>query len=161
MKPDVLTRTAFAAAATAAVLVPLAGCSGADPGTRSPSSGPSTTSAASSPRPSSSSSSSSGGTEYKGRNLHREGYYGSAPSYLTVTVILSAGTITSVTVEPMPNNNAASCGYQERFAAAVPGVVVCKSIDEVKVGKLPGSGGCPDGFNDAVAKIRDQASAGN
>jgi len=54
-----------------------------------------------------------------------------------------------------------SRGYQERFAAAVPGVVIGKSLDDVKVGKLAGASGCPDGFNDALAKIREQARTGN
>jgi uncharacterized protein with FMN-binding domain len=152
MKPGILTRTAFAAASVA-VLVPLAGCSGGDippprlPGTSSPSS----------PRASTDSS----GTEYKDGTYTAKGVYGGAPSYLTVTVTLSADTVTKVTVEPMPKNNAVSRGYQERFAAAVPGVVIGKSLDDVKVGKLAGASGCPDGFNDALAKIREQARTGN
>lgn len=80
---------------------------------------------------------------------------------MTITLGLRAGTITDVTVEPMPENNDTSRGYQERFAAAVPDEVIGKSIDEVRVGKLAGASGCADGFNNAVAAIRDQARAGN
>ncbi|MGH2449825.1 MAG: hypothetical protein ACRDGE_00855 [Candidatus Limnocylindria bacterium] len=47
---------------------------------------------------------------------------------------------------------------QRRFAAAVPAVVVGKPIDEVKVGRLAGSSGTPDGFNDAIQRIKRQAA---
>ena len=152
MKPDSLTRTAFAAASLA-VLVPLAGCTGGG----TPPSPPPGTSSPGSPRAGTNSS----GTEYRDGTYTAKGVYGGAPSYLTVTVTVSADTIIKVTVEPMPKNNAISRGYQERFAAAVPGVVIGKSLDDVKVGKLVGASGCPDGFNDAIAKIREQAITGN
>ena len=60
-----------------------------------------------------------------------------------------------------PDNNDTSRGYQERFAAAVPDEVVGRSLDEAEVGVLAGASGCADGFNDAIAKIREQASTGN
>jgi hypothetical protein len=40
----------------------------------------------------------------------------------------------------------------------VPQVVVGKPIDEVRVSRLAGSSGTPDGFNEAIEKIKDQAS---
>ena len=89
------------------------------------------------------------------------GVYGGAPSYITVTATLDAETITDVTVEPMPDNNDTSRSYQERFAAAVPDEVVGRSLDEAEVGVLAGASGCADGFNDAIAKIRERASTGN
>ena len=60
-----------------------------------------------------------------------------------------------------PDNKDTSLRYQERFAAAVPDEVVGRSLDEAEVGVLAGAGGCADGFNDAIAKIREQASTGN
>jgi hypothetical protein len=51
-----------------------------------------------------------------------------------------------------------SLDFRERFAAAVPDVVVGRPIDEVRVSRLAGSSGTPDGFNDAVEKIRNEAS---
>ncbi|MEV0084132.1 hypothetical protein [Saccharopolyspora sp. NPDC050642] len=60
---------------------------------------------------------------------------------MTITVTLNDDTINDVTVEPMPENNETSRGYQERFAAAVPDEVVGKSLDEVEVGKLAGASG--------------------
>lgn len=57
-----------------------------------------------------------------------------------------------------PAKDPISLGYQKRFVAAVPAVVVGRPIDQVKVGKLAGASGCPDGFNAAIAKIRTQAA---
>jgi hypothetical protein len=77
---------------------------------------------------------------------------------MTITITLAHDTITDVIAEPMPENNDTSRGYQERFAAAVPGEVIGKPIADLTVGKLAGASGCADGFNDALAKIREQAS---
>lgn len=148
MTSRIVTCAVFAAAASLAVVVPLAGCTSNDPSSQ-PSS-PSGTPSASSPP--------AGGSVYKDGTYTMRGVYGGAPSYITVTITLKAGTITNVIVEPMPENNDTSRGYQERFAAAVPDEVTGKSIDELKVGKLAGASGCADGFNDALTKIRQQAS---
>ncbi len=85
------------------------------------------------------------------------GQYGSRPSFITVTVTLRNGVIADVQVRThatVPR----SLELQRRFAAAVPRVVIGKPIDEVRVGKLAGSSGTPRGFNDALAKIRQQAA---
>jgi uncharacterized protein with FMN-binding domain len=153
MKSDILNRAAFAATASVAVIVPLAGCGGDD----TPSSQPSSTSISSSSR----GGPNSGGTEYRDGTYTVRGVYGGAPSYITVTITLDDNTITGVTVEPMPDNNETSRGYQERFAAAVPDEVTGKSISDLNIGKLAGASGCADGFNDALAKIREQARANN
>jgi hypothetical protein len=50
-----------------------------------------------------------------------------------------------------------SLDLQKRFADAVPAVVVGKPIDEVKVGRLAGSSGTPEGFNHAIQQIREKA----
>jgi hypothetical protein len=34
-------------------------------------------------------------------------------------------------------------------------------LDEAEVGVLAGASGCADGFNEAIAKIPEQASTGN
>ena len=85
------------------------------------------------------------------------GQYGGLPSSLTVRVRLVRGMIARVEVGT-PAKDPTSLGYQKRFAAAVPAVVVGRPIDQVKVGKLAGASGCPDGFNAAIAKIRTQAA---
>jgi uncharacterized protein with FMN-binding domain len=86
------------------------------------------------------------------------GQYGNAPSYITVTVTLSGGLIVSAKVTTRATNPI-SLYYQERFATAVPEVVVGKPIDQVNVGRLAGSSGTPSGFNAAIAQIRQQAAS--
>ena len=151
MNSDLLIRAALGGAASAAALLPLAGCSSAD------STQPTLSSAESSP----SQATGSDGTEYEDGTYTARGVYGGAPSYITVTVTVSGDTIADVTVEPMPENNDTSRDYQERFAAAIPDEVLGKSLDEVEVGKLAGSSGTPNGFNAAIDSIREQASANN
>lgn len=157
MNPRILTRPAAGAAAIVTVLLPLAGCSSSgDVGD-----GPQPSSTAQANRPSDSSSpdaTAADGTAYADGTYTVRGVYGGAPSYMTITLTLDDETITDVTVEPMPDNNDTSRGYQERFAAAVPDEVIGKSIDDLEVGIVAGASGCADGFNDALAKIRDEAA---
>ncbi|MCY1261899.1 hypothetical protein D9M68_106940 [compost metagenome] len=97
---------------------------------------------------------------YKNGRYMATGRYGTQNSSITVTVTLAQGIITSTEVTPhatVPR----SLELQQRFAAAVPAVVVGKPIDEVNVGRLAGSSGTPRGFNDAIQQIRKQAAAGN
>ncbi|WP_129658312.1 FMN-binding protein [Rothia uropygialis] len=152
MKSHVLTRAAVGAAATFAALLPLTGCSSGENDSADASSPPSSSNSPSSDAPS------TDGIEYEDGTYTAKGFYGGAPSYMTFTVTLDDGLITDVDSELMPDNNATSRGYQEKFAAALPDEVVGKSVDDVEVGKLAGSSSCGDGFNDAMTKIREQAS---
>jgi uncharacterized protein with FMN-binding domain len=93
---------------------------------------------------------------YENGDYTATGQYGSLPSSITVTVTLVDDVITAVKVTPHATNPT-SLDLQRRFADAVPAVVVGKRIDEVKVGRLAGSSGTPDGFNDAIRKIKEQA----
>ncbi|KRF51462.1 hypothetical protein ASG98_25890 [Bacillus sp. Soil531] len=88
------------------------------------------------------------------------GKYGSLPSSITVNATLDNNVITDVKVTPHATNPT-SLDLQRRFAAAVPGVVVGKRIDEVKVGRLAGSSGTPDGFNAAIQQIKEKARIEN
>ena len=74
-----------------------------------------------------------------------------------ISMSLVDGVITAVSVTPHATNPT-SLDLQRRFAAAVPAVVVGKRIDEVKVRRLAGSSGTPDGFNDAIRRIKKQPS---
>lgn len=154
MKHHILTRAAVGAAASLAVIAPLAACSGQNAPT---SSSPEASSPASTP----SSGSTSSSAAYSDGTYTARGVYGGAPSYMDFTVTLEGGVITDVTSELMPDNNDTSRGYQERFAAAVPDEVEGKNIDGLEVGVIAGASGCADGFNDALDKIRDEASANN
>jgi uncharacterized protein with FMN-binding domain len=84
------------------------------------------------------------------------GRYGSLPSSITVTATLSDNIITAVEVTPHATD-ATSRDYQERFADAVPAQVVGKPIDEVRVGRLAGASGTPNGFNAAIQRIKEQS----
>jgi len=86
------------------------------------------------------------------------GQYGGGPSFVTVTLKLRAEAVTEVQVKPHATV-ARSLELQQRFAAAVPQVVVGKPIETIKVGKLAGSSHTPEGFNAAIQQIRDQARA--
>jgi uncharacterized protein with FMN-binding domain len=94
---------------------------------------------------------------YKDGEYKATGKYGSLPSSITVTVSLEDNVITNVKVTPHATNTT-SLDLQERFADAVPNVVVGKRIDDVKVGRLAGSSGTPDGFNNAIQQIKEQAT---
>lgn len=163
MKTHALTRAAATAAATVAVLLPLTACSsgaeGGNDATAPPATAPSTSATPPPTAPSSGTASTSRG-DYDDGTYTARGYYGGAPSYMTFTVTLDDDLISDVESELMPDNNATSRGYQERFAAALPEEVVGRSVDEVEIGKLAGSSSCGDGFNDALAQIREQALAG-
>jgi thiamine biosynthesis lipoprotein len=84
------------------------------------------------------------------------GKYGSLPSSITVRVTLENGVIKTVKVTPRATDPT-SLRLQRRFAAAVPAVVVGRPIANVRVGRLAGSSGTPDGFNQAIEKIKKQA----
>lgn len=150
MKTHNLTRAAIGAAASLAVLAPLAGCSSSG-GSQSPSPGSSTSS---SPEGQSTSPSS-----YEDGTYTARGMYGGVPSYMDFTVTLEGGVVTEVESELMPENNDTSRGYQERFAAAVPHKVEGQPIADLEVGVIAGASGCADGFNDALNKMRDQAES--
>jgi len=156
MTSRIVTRTAVTAVAALAVIAPLAGCSATDtppPATPQPTS---SDSGMSTPSPSPTTNPSR--PEYRDGTFTARGVYGGAPSYMDFTITIEDGIITDVESGLMADNNDTSRGYQERFAAALPDEVIGKSIDEVEVGILAGSSSCGDGFNDAVAQIREQAA---
>lgn len=74
-----------------------------------------------------------------------------------MTVTLSGDIITDVSVTPHATDPT-SLDLQNRFAAAVRAVVVGRDIDEIKVDRLAGSSGTPQGFNAALDRIKAQAS---
>jgi len=84
------------------------------------------------------------------------GKYGGAPSFITVTATVKSDIVTDVKVQThatVPR----SLELQRAFAAAVPKVVIGKRLDQVQVGKLAGSSTTPDGFNDAIRQIKQDA----
>ncbi len=94
---------------------------------------------------------------YADGSYRATGEYGSLPSSIGVSVTLDDGVVTAIEVTPNATDPT-SRDYQERFAEAVPERVVGRPIDEVRVGRLAGSSGTPDGFNAAIRRIEEQAS---
>ena len=84
------------------------------------------------------------------------GWYGGRSSSITVTLTLTSDVVTAVEVRPHAIDPA-SLELQHRFASAVPDVVVGKRVGRVRVGRLEGSGGTSEGFNDAVQSIKEVA----
>lgn len=87
-----------------------------------------------------------------------DGWYGGLPSHLTVEMTLAANRIRDVRVHAHATGPI-SLGYQRAFAEAVSEVVVGQLVSEADVGKLAGASGCPDGFNQALARIRAEAAS--
>jgi uncharacterized protein with FMN-binding domain len=150
--PTVRRRVTAAAATSMSVAAIAAGCSGGssdEPATTGPR--PGTAPATSTARPN------AGASRYRDGEYEAKGWYGGLPSNIDLALTLRAGRITDVQVTPNATDPT-SLDYQERFADAVPAVVVGKRIDEVRVSRLAGSSGTPDGFNDAIEKIKAEAS---
>jgi uncharacterized protein with FMN-binding domain len=134
------------------VAVAAGGCaSGDDEDTRPPSARTNPAAATTTTRPE------AGAPRYRDGDYEAKGWYGGQPSSIDVELTLRDGRITAVDVTPNATNPT-SLDLQERFAEAVPDEVVGRPIDEVQVGRLAGSSSTPDGFDDALDKIRAQAA---
>jgi uncharacterized protein with FMN-binding domain len=96
-------------------------------------------------------------TTYRDGRYEAKGWYGGLPSNIDVALTLRDGRVAGVRVTPNATNPT-SLGLQRRFAEAVPEVVVGKRLDEVRVSRLAGSSSTPDGFNQAIERIKEQAS---
>jgi uncharacterized protein with FMN-binding domain len=145
-------RVAVATATSALVAAIAAGCSsGAGDDGTAPAAPSSATPATTTTRPS------AGSSRYRDGGYEARGRYGGLPSNIDVALTLRDDRITDVQVTANATDPT-SLDYQERFADAVPDVVVGRPIDEVRVSRLAGSSGTPDGFNEAIEKIKDQAS---
>ncbi|TMR93082.1 hypothetical protein EJK15_41235 [Nonomuraea basaltis] len=97
------------------------------------------------------------GPTYEDGEYSATGQYGNLPSSIGVSVTLDDDVITAVEVTPNATNPT-SRDLQERFAAAVPAVVVGRDIDEVRLSRLAGSSATPDGFNTALDQIKAEAA---
>jgi uncharacterized protein with FMN-binding domain len=96
-------------------------------------------------------------TTYRDGDYEAKGWYGGLPSNIDVALTLRDDRVVDVDVTANATDET-SLDYQQRFAEAVPEVVVGKRLDEVRVSRLAGSSGTPDGFNQAIERIKAQAS---
>jgi len=95
--------------------------------------------------------------KYTDGSYNAVGTYAKGKNSIDVTLGLSDDAISSVTVVPMATIKM-SLGLQKKFAVAIADEVVGRPIDEVHLDRLAGSSLTTQGFNEAVEKIKAQAS---
>lgn len=96
----------------------------------------------------------------------KDGTYTADGSYQTpggresigVTVTLSNGVITDASVEQKGERGEVQ-EYQSKFASGFKALVVGKKVDEVSLTRVSGSSLTPNGFNNAIDAIENQAKA--
>ena len=88
-----------------------------------------------------------------------KGVYGTAknPNGIIVTLQLADDAIAAVAVTPAGTHKT-SIGLQKKFAVAISDEVVGRPIDEVHLDRLAGSSLTTKGFNDAIEKIKIEAT---
>ena len=94
---------------------------------------------------------------YRDGEYSARGWYGSLPSHHDVTLTIEDDAVTAVEITT-PADDETSLGYQRRFAAALPGAVIGRDVDDLDIDRLAGSSGCSQGFMDALEKIKEQAT---
>jgi len=97
---------------------------------------------------------------YKNGTFSAIGGYDSPAGWdtMSVSLTLSNGVVTNVVVAP----DAVASGSQrwvQRFISGVNQVVVGVKLDDLNLTQVSGASLTPQGFNDAVAKIKAQAKA--
>jgi uncharacterized protein with FMN-binding domain len=97
---------------------------------------------------------------YKDGTYSAVGSYESpgGPDNLNVSVTLASGIITDATVTSGAHDSTSS-HYQGIFISSYKNLVVGKNIDDVVLSKVSGSSLTSGGFNDALTKIKAEASA--
>lgn len=148
MQSGIRTRTAMSLGAVA-LGVGFASCS---PQAEAP------TTSTESPAPAPSPESGEPTTAYTDGQYSATGWYGGLPSHHDVTLTIDDEVVTDVEITT-PAEDETSLGYQLRFAEALPGAIIGRSIDDIAVDRLAGSSGCSEGFMDALAQIKEQAAA--
>ncbi|WP_341998836.1 hypothetical protein MRBLWH7_000494 [Microbacterium sp. LWH7-1.2] len=139
-----LSRRPYAAIALTAAISPLAACAG--PATVPPTTAPQETET-NVPQTSA----------YVDGEHSARGWYGSLPSHQDVTLTIDDGAVTEVQITT-PAEDETSLGYQQRFAQALPGAIIGRSLDEIAIDRLAGASGCSEGFMNALTQIREAAT---
>lgn len=78
------------------------------------------------------------------------------PKHISVTITLDGGIITDAKVVNQADDPT-SKKYQDQFIAGFADQVMGKNISDVNVTKVSGSSLTPQGFNDALTKIEQEA----
>lgn len=97
---------------------------------------------------------------YKDGTYTAIGSYNSpgGPDKISITLTLKNNIVTSVSAIPMAGDPKSE-RYQQTFISGYQTFVVGKNIDTIKLTNVSGSSLTPIGFNDALAKIKEQAKA--
>lgn len=97
-------------------------------------------------------------TSYKDGTYTAVGDYTThaGPEAVQITVTLKDNIITDTQFQATPNERL-SQRYQGMFADNYKALVIGKNINDVQLGAVSGSSLTPMGFNDAIAKIQQQA----
>ena len=96
-------------------------------------------------------------TTYTDGEYTATGEYAKGKNSIIVALSLKNDSIAFVAVTPMATNKT-SLGLQKKFAIAISDEVVGRSINDVHLDRLAGSSLTTQGFNDAIEKIKSQAS---
>lgn len=145
-----LRRKITAAVVGISATATIAGCAATDTETGSAPSPPASSTGAASGSPSRQG-------PYEDGEYTVDGEYGTRGSSIGVAITLEDDAITSVDVTPHATDET-SLALQRRFAEAVPALVTGKDIDDVSLDRVAGNSHTPAGFNDALEKIKADAS---
>jgi len=109
--------------------------------------------------PDSSTGAAGGGEEFADGTYSADGSYSTPETVETilVTVTLADGVITHVDVEGTPQRPESE-QFQAEFIGGIADEVVGKPIDDLAVSRVAGSSLTSGGFNQAIERIRVQAS---
>ena len=104
-------------------------------------------------------SSSTGSGAYKDGTYTADGSYQTPETVekISVTVTLSSGTVTKVSVTGKPQASETR-HYQAQFIGGISALVVGRKLDELSVDRVAGSSLTSKGFNQAIAAIRTEAA---
>lgn len=105
-------------------------------------------------------SAAAGSAGYKDGSYSADGNYVSPNGTETVgvTLTLAGGTVSDVQITQHPSNPNTR-KFQGEFAGGIQSQVVGKSLEEIKVSKVAGSSLTSGGFNQAVEKIKVDATS--
>jgi uncharacterized protein with FMN-binding domain len=111
------------------------------------------------PQQGSSAPAAAGGGSYQDGTYSADGNYVSPNGQETVGVqlTLAGGSVSDVVITPHPSNPNTK-KFQGEFASGIKAQIVGKKLDEIKVSKVAGSSLTSGGFNQAVEKIKADAS---
>jgi len=154
------TRLLVGSITTAAVAAVLAGCTSSasvPPDDRSPARTSAPTGSPAAPGSPADPDGDARPASYRDGTYEATGWYGGLPSHHDVELTLVDDEVTQVSVST-PAEDPTSLEYQQAFAAAVPGEVIGRRVDEIQIDRLAGASGCPDGFMDALEQIKAEAA---